>query len=340
MYCVKCGKQIDDDSNFCTGCGTRVKGSSAQTEQPTQQPESIKKVWKATNGNQREFTLCGHKLQVSANLDIFNTYRLEFRKLANDCSNCAREEYNIKVRDLLTYLQFTPNIYGNYLKIVCAKAVQILISDNIWNITEADMLNSHKEQYHLVIDDISVTFKSIELTIENNQRFVANITGLIPNLIGGGFGIKGAAKGIASATAFNIARDSVEVSMIKNAANLKAAQRTELYNRIRPSILFEHFFVDYWRVLLTLVDFLNQNNRNIWIPSNTDFKNAESIFSNLTNPNFPKEQLVSTLIKILLMNPYNKKYYQFMIDHLGDTEEVQVIRNYFGYTDLNNPRIT
>ena len=24
MYCIKCGKQIKDDSNFCTVCGTRT----------------------------------------------------------------------------------------------------------------------------------------------------------------------------------------------------------------------------------------------------------------------------------------------------------------------------
>lgn len=305
-----------------------------------EEPESISDVWQAASGTQREFPLCGHILQIPSELDLFNTYRLMFRKFADECANSARAKYNKKVRDLVTYCHFTPEIYDYYLGATCAKAVQILISDGLWNITEADMLNIHKENYHLVLDDFSVTADSIELTIENNQRSVSNAMGFIPNLVGGGFGLKGAVKGIATATAFNIARDSVESSLINGANNINAAQSTELYNRIKPDILFEHFFLDYWRVFLTVVEILNKNNRNIWFPTIANNKSADGIFANLTNPNFPKEHLVAAFIEILLMKPYDKRYYQFMVDFFGNTEEVQAIRNYFGYTDFNNPRIT
>ena len=40
------------------------------------------------------------------------------------------------------------------------------------------------------------------------------------------------------------------------------------------------------------------------------------------------------------MKPYDKRYYKFMVAYFGDTEEVKAIRNYFGYTDFYNPRIT
>lgn len=114
--------------------------------------------------------------------------------------------------NIITYLQFTPEIYGYYLAAVCDKAVQILISDGIWNITQSNVINAHKAKYHLVFDDISVTVESVELTIEKNQRSVANTMSFVPNLIGGGFGYKGAVKGIARATAFNVARNSIEAT--------------------------------------------------------------------------------------------------------------------------------
>lgn len=317
-----------------------ITKQSNSTAPSNEKPESIKDVWKSANGQQREFPLCGHTLKVSSGLDVFNTYRLMFRKFADECANSARAEYNKKVRDLVTYLQFTPEIYGYYLAAVCDKAVQILISDGIWNITQSDFINAHKAKYHLVFDDISVTVESVELTIEKNQRSVANTMSFVPNLIGGGFGLKGAVKGIARATAFNLARNSIESSLIKGAANINAAQQTELYNRIKPDVLFEHFFLDYWRVFLTVVSILHRNKKNVWLPIDSNIKNADGVFDNLSNPNFPKEQLVAAFIKILQMKPYDKRYYKFMVSHFGDTEEVKAIRNYFGYTDFNNPRIT
>ena len=38
MFCQKCGKQLPDGSNFCTGCGNKVIKATAPKPQPVQQP--------------------------------------------------------------------------------------------------------------------------------------------------------------------------------------------------------------------------------------------------------------------------------------------------------------
>ena len=91
---------------------------------------------------------------------------------------------------------------------------------------------------------------------------------------------------------------------------------------------------------MTVVSILHRNKKNVWLPIDSNIKNVDGVFDNLSNPNFPKEQLVAAFIKILQMKPYDKRYYKFMVAYFGDTEEVKAIRNYFGYTDFNNPRIT
>ncbi len=40
MYCTNCGKQIEDGSSFCTGCGTPVAQQNTNSEAPAQQPVS------------------------------------------------------------------------------------------------------------------------------------------------------------------------------------------------------------------------------------------------------------------------------------------------------------
>lgn len=285
------------------------------------------------------FPICGKELEIPESMDIFNSYRLKFRELANVCADNARNEYNKKVQNLVTYLQFFPSIYYKYLSILIKKAIDIIISEGIWTITEESFTEKHIADFHQAIDTYSVTIESIELTSQSNRRKIASITSLIPNLSGGGFGLKGAAKGIATASAFNLIRDGAEASLINNASNINQAQQYELYSRIKPDNLFEIVFVDYWRVFLTLVCSLNQNGKAIWWITNEKSQQAKNIFQNMSNPNFPQDKLLEVFLEILKTNPYNAEYHKFMISKFGDNEETNAIKNYFGYTEFDNPRI-
>jgi len=89
---------------------------------------------------------------------------------------------------------------------------------------------------------------SVGTALEANQQRTAGFMSLVPNLVGGGFGIKGAIKGIAGATAFNLVRDDIENSAIKKVANINTEQQREVYERINPKILMENVFTDYWRL--------------------------------------------------------------------------------------------
>ena len=142
------------------------------------------------------------------------------------------------------------------------------------------------------MNDYTSTLESIELTLQSNRRIMSNITSLIPNLSGGGLGLKGAAKGIATATAFNIVRDGAEAGLLNSVSNLNQAQQAELYGRIKPDNLFDCVFTDYWRVFLSLVCLLNKNGKTIWYPTNTTTQQASNIFTNMSNPNFPQDKLI------------------------------------------------
>ncbi|MFR4476269.1 MAG: hypothetical protein ACLT3Y_02960 [Ruminococcus callidus] len=137
------------------------------------------------------------------------------------------------------------------------------------------------------MNDYTSTLESIELTLQSNRRIMSNITSLIPNLSGGGLGLK-VQRNIATATAFNIVRDGAEAGLLNSVSNLNQAQQAELYGRIKPDNLFDCVFTDYWRVFLSLVCLLNKNGKTIWYPTNTTTQQASNIFTNMSNPNFHK----------------------------------------------------
>lgn len=286
----------------------------------------------------KSFTLNGLMLKVPENLDLFNSYRLMFRKLASDVTDNIAQEYDRTIYNLDTFLVNFPKLYNSGLDILVKKAVDILISEGIWTVTYESFTSQHVNDFHLAVDDYKIMVESFNLTIEANQQRKANAWSYVPNIIGGGFGIGGMLKGIATATAFNVIRGGLEASSISN-ANVKPQQRAELYNRLNRPLLRERIFTDYWRVFLSLVWTLNQNGKNIWWPTEQSTNETANIFKNISNPNFPQDKIPEVMIHIIQTNPYNIEYYKYLVSKFGETKEVNDIKNYFGYTSFDNPRI-
>ena len=267
-------------------------------------------------------------------MDIFNSYRLRFRDLSAKYADLARAEYNKKVRDLVTFMEFFPKIYSSHLQTLGQKATDIFISEGIWSITVESFLKEHTEAFHLALDDWNTMAESIRLTVESNVQGVAKIASFVPNMQGFGFGLKGALKGVAMAEAFNFVRDGIESKSVQSAMNIKHAQQHELYQRIKPEILFENVRADYWNMFLTIVFILRRNKRDIWWPKDELEQQANGIFQNLSNPNFPQDKIVDVVLGLLKLDPYKEDYYKYMVSRFGDTEEVKAIRDYFGFENL------
>lgn len=296
-------------------------------------------AWQPFTGSVKEFTLNGAKLSVTMEMDLFNSYRLKFRDVANEYANLAKEQYRKKVHDLDTFMMFFMDIYTLYLDKMVQGGVDILIAEEIWTETLDSLRTTHVENFHFAIDDYNAMKTSLNLTDQNNHQSVNSMAGAVPSLQGGGFGLKGAMKGIAKAEAFNFLK-SAAVNAMQNATQVTPAQKAELFGRINTDNLFNRVFFDYWNVHLTLIKALIGNGKKIWQPNDASASQAENISKNLSNPNFPQDRVTEVIIQILLTCPYKKDYQRLLHTKFGDTEEVKAINEYFGYADLDDVRIT
>ena len=304
-------------------------------------PEYQNEKWDNIVASSHEFHLCDEILKIDESMDIYNSYRIAFRDLADKYADSAEKEYKKRVNDLNTYLKFLPDIYYKYLDAMATKAMDILVAEGIWSVTKESFIKSHSENFHLVVDYVNASLESVKKTVTNNAKTISSFTSLIPNISGiYGFGVKNTVDNALKAQAYNVVRDLAEESLINNASRLNQAQKAELYNRINTYNLFDFVFCDYWNVFLTLVCILIANGHTIWLP--TDDKaitTAKNIFMNLSNPNFPKDKRLDVFLEILHTSPYKTEYMKYMIAEYGETEETTAIINYFGYTDFDNPRI-
>ncbi len=296
-------------------------------------PPIEEEIWEPIKGNAQVFPLYGEVLEIPQNMDIFNSYRLKFKELGQKYADRAKAQYNLKIRDFPSFVEFFPKIYTENLTPIVQRAVDILVSEGIWTVTFESLMDQQTDNFHHAIDDYNAILESANLTIQRNQEAVAGITSLVPNLVGGGFGLKGAVKGIAMAGVFNAVRDGIENSAIKNAANISPAQQAELFGRIKPDNIFCHIFADYGNVFISLIHILTQNGQDIWFQTSQANEQGKNIFKNLSNPNFPQDKVLGALIGLIKLSPYHPEYYEFAESHFGKSEEVTKIKAYFGYDD-------
>ncbi len=293
--------------------------------------EGDEEVWKCTLGENRTFPILGKELTIDEECDVYNTYRKDYMECAIKYANSLKNYYAKKVHDFDSFILFYIPMYEEYLDRIIKKTTDILVSAGIWTETSETITKRHIDVYHLALDDYTTMLESMLITIQNNKQQMEAFTSLVPNLVGGGFGLSGAVKGIATATAFNLVRDGAASSLVE-AINISVTQKAELYGRIRQDVLFERAFLDYWHVYQTLVSILNENDKNVWVPSEDDSVKADNIMKNISNPNFPQEQLPDVMISVIKMNPYKRSIYELLREKKANEDEVNVIKEYFGYT--------
>ena len=94
-------------------------------------------------------------------------------------------------------------------------------------------------------------------------------------------------------------------------------------------------FLDYWNVYISLVCTLKNSGSDIWWQTRDADQQYKNIFQNLSNPNFPQDKVLDTLIELIVTNPYSPEYYEFDTQYLG-APNIMNLR----YQDLVNQKIS
>lgn len=287
--------------------------------------------WKPISGTQVVLTLCGKPITISPELDAYNKYRKRFEEYASRCLNGTISEYNSNISDLVSFLENFPDIYDKYLGLIVDRVIDACVIEGIWTCTKEDVFNTYKREVHSAMDIYDAITQMTQNTLENNQNTTAGIMSLVPNLSGGGFGLRGALKGIAKAAAFNAVRDTIESTAIRR-TNISPAQQADIFGRIDPQDLQKRIYIDYSLAHLILVTILRKTGKQIWLPDQKTKSQMINAFKNISNPNFPQDKIPDVMIAIILSDPYNVEYYRFLISKFGENEEVKNIIEYFGYS--------
>lgn len=336
--CPKCGTDIPENTKFCIRCGEQLlkTASPAYHEKELSIPFSIREDEVIeVNGTRRTFPFFGMTLVVSPELDAFNTYRLRFREYVFQCLGKINQEYVKYINDLDSFADNFPDLYYYCMEPLVRICINTLVKNGIWTVTEESFTQRHSAIYKCAVNDYEMLNDAAYNAIEAKSDKRATVMSYVPQVSGVGFGLSGILKSMATTMAINMARDGLE-SRLVNYAKLSATEKYNLYHQLNPLLLLDHIYYDYFNIVLTLVDTLNDYGQNIWRFPAEDSLKANNIFENLSNPLFPREKIPGALLEFISNNPYKVEFYQFAVSRYGETTEIKNIMNYFGYTDLSN----
>ena len=271
-------------------------------------------------GVDKTFSLNGKSFTVPARLDAFNYYRNKFRELAIHYTDRASKQYIESISDLDSFLDKTVDIYVHNLNAVVDKAIDILVSDNIFECSNEVFIDTHKSVSCLAMEYCAEIEEQRTKLLESSAGSIQGVSNIASSLLGqksrilGDF-LSGIGEGMA---------ESVSLS--------DEEQRT-LFNSIEPYKIFNYTYIDYWQVHMTLVFFLQRNNRDVWAPNEVSTEEVDTTIKLLSRPNFPQEKITDLVLDLVIKDPYRKEIYDLMREKFGDTEEVMNIVDYFGFTN-------
>ena len=210
-FCTKCGNQLALSAKFCTRCGAAAPGA-AQSQSVDQTPPDLNFY----GGQSVSMSFLDRSLNVSAEMDAFNHYRKEFRKLARSQVQSLRQQYFSRVVNLDAFFIDFPVMYDFYRRPMIDAACSILMQAGIYDISVQQFTDEHAKDFCLCVEDLNVMVESFNKTIEANQENKARGYNMLPGVIFSGI------TGIALAFATNVAVNAIAEADIRN-ANVTAA---------------------------------------------------------------------------------------------------------------------
>lgn len=280
-------------------------------------------------------------LNISKERKLYNDIRLQFANLAYELENQFKEVYKKNNRSLSDVSQYAYSQGSDCIAVAISKAVKILLDNEIYHIDEKSFIENYYLNYHTWDEDFNkINDLYMEIVLDQNQlneyRKVRRQNR--GRLVGGGFGLSGAAKGIATAGTVNLVSGALHGvfngigKMIS--AGIAASKKDRIFRA--PSTLktlADGVNIAVFNVHYALVDAINSNSRVMKIGSisQEDEQKANAIFNNLKRMQLDKAKSIGLIKEILTMNPYRNEFYEYIIDEYGDrNSNLQDIAEYFG----------
>jgi hypothetical protein len=283
-----------------------------------------------------QFNILGTSIEFPENVDRYAMLRNEKVAMQLKCIQQYRVTYNSygKIETVLAkYKNDVNEIVSNVGKELYKNLVKLEIYDLSIDTYLSLYTGSHEDAAD-AFDDIYDQYEDIVLAEEEKDAARKARKQNRSRVSGGGFGLEGAVKGMATAGALNMA-----YGVLHGTANLigkgistvsaKMALSSLYKNKETLDVLLYGIDEAIEEVYDGYMDCLNEKVEKNYFYDPFDYDKAKALFTNAKNPEL-KEKEAELLIQALQQNPTNQEIYQYIIDQYDDEKnEVEIMAIFF-----------
>lgn len=277
----------------------------------------------------KKFNVLGRDIEFSDQMDNYNALKYKFEQLA--LTYC--DEFEALYQQENTNLdKVVENAYLQGLMFI-SKGIDVALEElvgkyKVYSVDENLFYQKYLATYSVweekysIIDD-----KYAEIVYDAKERDEYRIARRQARgrVVGGGFGVGGALKGMATAGAMNMATGAAHMVF-----NGFAKMTTSISNSMKKDKIFknpdtlqtlkEGLYQDIANISLAIIDAVEDNGDGYYFDYVTtdEAKEAEIIFNNLSKGRIPESEVASLIQKIFTLNPYKRKYYEHVLLQYGD----------------------
>lgn len=192
--------------------------------------------WTAFTGNSKQFELDGNIINVSQELDTCFQYKDLFKQSAQYYANRFEFRYHQCVKDYDTLLHYFEDMYMEGLAPMLERAYSLFLVFGVFNVDKQTFYNYQLDTYNRAVTSYS-TMLGITLEKKQSADSFGNKLGNSVRLQGGGFGLKGAAKGIAKAETFNFGMSALG-KFVSHQLQMSDEEKAQIFSKFKEDVFF------------------------------------------------------------------------------------------------------
>lgn len=338
MFCFNCGTKLVDHAKFCSSCGTAMQATPQQ--QPAESaPVEPNAAFHEPLNDADSFVLFGYQIELPEETKEYVLIRDEFQQLAENARQQMAKNFDVKYRSMDDLIRFGDNDSDSMFDAAVQRAMDMLKSRGIYNVNVSRFLDSaldHTGYWEANFSEIREKFTELIEYKEAKKDYRAGRKAGRGRLVGGGFGVGGAVKGMAMAGTANMATGLFHsfANALGNAAT--SAEVSSLKSKIfkdpeTKRTLCSSIYLDIFYLHLAVVECIDDSELSLAAESysSSEREEAITIYNNIMNGSVRSSDLNRMIVEILVKDPFDMDYYKLAMEHRDESDDLIEYARYF-----------
>lgn len=332
MFCVQCGLELNDGMQFCPRCGTKI-GTVPPSSRPHTAPQEPTHTVM--------LSLLGRQVRFPDSIEFYIGLRNAFQELAVELSRDFSIEFYSTYSNMDQFIQQFPKNFPALFTQAIDLMNDLLSVMEIFGVTQNE-LSQYTDKYccntYNVLQEVQAQYQEILYEQESMREYREARKDGRGRVVGGGFGLRGAAKGMVTAGAINATTGIFHslgnaIGNMGSAMSAASAKDRLFHSGISRQLTFA-IQDDILGVHYVALDLITARTGQKFIRFTKEQQaQADKIFDDLEQRRISPDQETDAVLQMLKTFPFRRDYYKLAVRLFP--EKLEELRSFADFFEHN-----